>query len=416
MKVAHLAERLGVIGLCLIGLLVTGCARAEAPQEAARLLYEVDFSAHFQSAEGVADVAITVRQTSAVLRELKLRRSASMLAPIGAAWDSTEVDASNPDQLIWQVPKAGGELRFRITVDEKRGGAFDARLTDEWALGRLGDLFPPASVRTLKNARSVSRMRLTASEDDWSFETRYGPAADKVIELAGTRNFNRPTGWYTAGDIGVRRAVISGRRVAVAAPVASGYRRMDTLAFLQWTLPELFKVFPEPADRLLIVGAPASFWRGGLSGPNSLYVHEARPLISENGTSTLLHELVHVASGWIPAEGDDWLVEGLAEYYAIELLRRSGGATAKRMQRTLDTLAQWAKAENASLADPSTGANTAAAALMFAEIDAELSGRLDDVVASMPRGSVSREDLGRAIQQVLGKPSEVLSQYLRANR
>ena len=50
-----------------------------------------------------------------------------------------------------------------------------------------------------------------------------------------------------------------------------------------------------------------------MSGPGSLYVHADRPMISENGTSTMLHELVHVAMGVSGSAHDDWLVEGLAE-------------------------------------------------------------------------------------------------------
>ena len=43
--------------------------------------------------------------------------------------------------------------------------------------------------------------------------------------------------------------------------------------------------------RLLIVSAGDPMWRGGLSGPSSMFLHSDRPLISENRTSTLLHEL-----------------------------------------------------------------------------------------------------------------------------
>lgn len=403
-----------MLALFLLGPFATSCAQADLPQADTSLTYNVDFAAHFRPQDGVADVSIKVSQARSVLRELRLRRTSAMqLLPDGVLDDAT-VDASNPETLVWTVPESGGELRYQIVITQPRGEAHDARMTADWAIGRLGDLFPPASIRSLKSAHSVSTLRLSSTGDDWSFETRYGPVAGRVISLPGERNFNRPTGWYAAGNIGVRRAIVEGRRIAVAAPVASDYRRMDTLAFLQWTLPELFKVFSEPAQRLLIVGAPASLWRGGLSGPDSLYVHEGRPLISENGTSTLLHELVHVASGWIPAPGDDWLVEGLAEYYAVELLRRSGGLSDKRAQRAFASLAAWSQQESGVLTDPSTGANTAAAALMFAALDEELSGRLDVVVGSMPAGAVSRAELQQAVEDVLGKPSQVLATNLRA--
>ena len=61
-------------------------------------------------------------------------------------------------------------------------------------------------------------------------------------------------------------AAASGRHVAVSAPVGSGVRRLDTLAFLQWTLPELARVLPSLPANLFIAGAPDGMWRGGLSG------------------------------------------------------------------------------------------------------------------------------------------------------
>jgi hypothetical protein len=62
-------------------------------------------------------------------------------------------------------------------------------------------------------------------------------------------------------------------------------------------------------------------WRGGLPGPASLYLHADRPLISGNSTSTLLHELVHVAQSYRAAKDEDWIVEGIAEYDTLERLR-----------------------------------------------------------------------------------------------
>src|SRR5690606_26023869 len=109
-----------------------------------------------------------------------------------------------------------------------------------------------------------------------------------------------------------------------------GMRRMDVLTLLTFTWPELRAVFPRDPDKLLIVGAGDPMWRGGLSAGNSLYMHADRPLVSENGTSSLLHELVHVVGRIYGKERSDWISEGLAEYYAIELLRRAGGLSDDR--------------------------------------------------------------------------------------
>ncbi|HCP55752.1 MAG TPA: hypothetical protein DIU04_13580, partial [Pseudomonas sp.] len=113
--------------------------------------------------------------------------------------------------------------------------------------------------------------------------------------------------------------------VTVAAPKDEGMHRMDVLTLLTFIWPEMQSVFPRDPAKLLIVGAGDPMWRGGLSASNSYFMHADRPLVSENGTSSLVHELVHVFSRINDADKSDWISEGLAEYYAIELMRRAGG-------------------------------------------------------------------------------------------
>ena len=62
---------------------------------------------------------------------------------------------------------------------------------------------------------------------------------------------------------------------------------------------DAYRQFIEP-----VVGAADPMWRGGLSASNSLFLHADRPLISENGTSTLVHELTHVITRVRGADGD----------------------------------------------------------------------------------------------------------------
>ena len=161
----------------------------------------------------------------------------------------------------------------------------------------------------------------------------------------------------------------------------------------------------------MIVGASDNMWRGGLSGPGSLYVHTDRSLISENGTSTLLHELVHVATSKSPAAGDDWIVEGLAEYYGLEILRRTGGIGERRFVNAMDTLEAWVDRKDGQLANPSTGADTARAVLLFHALAMELAAAgssLDVVVKQLfAADTANRETLLHAIEQALGRPSKI---------
>lgn len=374
--------------------------------------YEVRFSAHFVPADAQVRASIAVSQPEHRLRRLNFSAPANRFSDFSGDGEIRR----EGQRLLWNVPPQGGTLRYRVKVDRARGSAHDAVLNNDWSIARLDSLFPAARASSLKKAHSVSSLQLTGPSA-WRYETRYGPLDEAVnIEQPG-RSFVRPTGWFSAGRLGIRRDSIDGRQVTIAAPVDQGMRRLDILAFLHWTLPDLIDVFAGFPDRLLITGARDGMWRGGLSGPASLYLHSERPLISENGTSTLLHELVHVAVGAPAGPREDWLIEGLAEYYSLEILRRSGSISKRRYEQTLKNLAAWAKREKGQLTSPSAAADTARAVGVLVSIRKELAkagGRDFDAVARelVESGHVDRENLAALLQQALGRPSEKLTAAL----
>ena len=197
------------------------------------------------------------------------------------------------------------------------------------------------------------------------------------------------------GELGVRRETISGVRVAVAGPIDNGVRRMDTLALLNWTLPELARLLPDLPSRLTIVSAGDPMWRGGLSAPQSLFIHADRPLISENATSTLLHEVLHLTLDLSAESGYDWIIEGLAEYYSLELLHRSGTISQRRHEQAKTDLAAWAKNAKNLCQGSSTGATTALAVGVLADLDTELR----QLTASM----ANLDDVTRQLTQINGR-------------
>ncbi len=373
--------------------------------------YALDYRARFLPDQGVAVATIQVRQKQLILTLLDLKAPEDRYRDFSGD-GGVERDG---DRVIWQVPAAGGELRYRVTVDHKRGGAWDSRLTPSWAVARLDELFPPVRSRAQAGAHADTTLHLDGPEG-WSYETRYGPVGKGGVSIdTHGRRLDRPLGWLAAGELGVRRSQIGERQIAIAGPRNQSFRRMDMLAFLNWTLPELARVAPTLPDRLLIVGGSQDMWRGGLSGPGSLYVHPDRPLVSGNATSTLIHELMHVATEEPPAPGDDWIVEGLAEYYSLVVMRRSGGISEDRFERAMAFLRNWVSKDRGRLADPSTGANTAAAVLMFRDLDLELNGAgagLDAVTAKLLAGRVDRQRLADLTAARLGKPSSVLARAL----
>jgi predicted metalloprotease with PDZ domain len=122
--------------------------------------------------------------------------------------------------------------------------------------------------------------------------------------------------------------------------------------------------------------------------------------------------LIHVATTDTSADGDDWIVEGIAEYYSLLLLLRSGGISGTRFQGTLEDLRDWMVKDRGKLSDPSTGADTARAVLLFRDLDVELAAagaRLDDVITKLLAGRMDRKRLQTLTEAELGRPSKVLA-------
>ena len=277
-------------------------------------------------------------------------------------------------------------------------------------------MFPSAKVRAAKGAESRARLVLDVPKS-WHQDTPYILNADGSYTVDDPdRRFDRPVGWMLVGDIGTRREVIAGTEVALGAPKDEGMRRMDMLAFLNYTLPAMKDAFGALPPKIFIVSAPDPMWRGGLSAPRSLYLHLDRPMVSENATSTLLHELTHVVTRIRgEADDDDWLAEGLAEFYAVELLYRSGGMTEARHDKTLAWLADWGKKVKSLRKDRSSAETTARAALLLLEVDREIAkatgGRqnLDDVTRRLMRErKVSTAEFIAAAEKVAGRKLKAL--------
>jgi hypothetical protein len=371
--------------------------------------YGIHFSATFRPELGFVDASMTVSQTAGELEWLDMNAAEGRTFEF-AGDGQVRRDAG---RVRWDVPRAGGQLRWRVRVDRLRGDHYDARMTRDWALLRIDHLFPPAHVSTRGRERSQSTLDLKGPRG-WSFETRYGRVDDLVPLPPGPRRFTRPTGWMMAGKMGVRRDTIAGRRVVIAGPRGERLRSQDILALLHWTLPELVALLPHFPERLLIVNAGDPLWRGGLSGPDSLYLHSARPLISADGTSTPVHELVHVGTSSEAEPGNDWIVEGLAEFYSIELLRRSGTISRGRARRTFASIEARAQRGKGELRSPSSGVHTARAVTVFHDLDRELrkamvAKGLDAVATPLLDGPpLSRAALEARVTELLGRPSDVL--------
>ncbi|MEM9529863.1 MAG: hypothetical protein AAGA23_02970 [Pseudomonadota bacterium] len=405
------ALKLSVQKLFFAVLLATVAATAQASPQP----YQVDYDVEFQPAESVARVRIAWGPGAERIRRLELLTHERM-----KNFESNRPLRREAEHLVVEEMKDGTTLSYDVIIDSVRSdGKYDARLTTDWALWRGDDLIPAARVRQLVNTEAEAYLRLRGPAG-WSFAAPYPRDEDGRYRIVNPdRSFDRPTGWMVGGRIGVRTERIAGIRTTVAGPVEQGIRRMDLLAFLNWTLPSLTELLPEMPTRLLLVSAREGMWRGGLSAANSLYLHADRPLISGNGTSTVLHELVHVASGLKGQPGGDWIVEGFAEYYSLTLLLRSGTITEARYRRALKHLTEWSAEAGPLDAPQSRGATTARAVLVLRDLDREIRERteddasLDDVLRRLVASGrkVSLVQLREAQQVLTGRPSTVLTDH-----
>jgi hypothetical protein len=322
------------------------------------------------------------------------------------------------EYVTWSPPETGGRLSFQVPVSHRRdNGRLDAMMTNDWAIFRGDDLFPPARTDQHDAAEADATLHVELPER-WSFVSPYSETEDNVYEIEHAhRSFDRPTGWMAAGRLGVRRELIAGTHVVVAGPLNQGARRMDILAILQWNLPRIRKVTPDMPERLLVVSAGDPMWRGGLSGPGSLFLHAERPMISENGTSTLVHELMHVANRLEAQPGADWIVEGLAEYYSLKIMWRSGTISDQRYERAFRSLARRGEDAGRLDVDVSRGPVTARAVGIMRRLDHEVYRKsrheksLDDVMLLLMKSGqkVSLELLQKAAAECIGEPAETLS-------
>jgi hypothetical protein len=379
-----------LLALLTAALPVRGSCAADPAKE--RPAYGVLYTAWIKPDEPLATVRIRLNPHPEWVRWMRLNAEPERYSGFKG---SGEVE-SKGGRVTWRPPARDAWLQYRVNLQSKRAsGRFDGLVTSGWALFRADDLVPPVHLDMEDGTQSKAKLALDLP-DGWSAATPFPRYKSGRYNLDNPRRlFDRPIGWLLLGKIGARRETVGGTRLTVAAPLDTGVRRMDMLAFLRWTLPTMQALFPRFPTRLLVVSAGDPMWRGALSGPNSLFVHADRPLISENATSTLLHELVHVAMRAQSTPGADWIVEGLAEYYSLEVLRRSGAISDERFEKAHRNLAEWGKAAERLDVPRSSGARTARAVGALRAIDAE--------IRSLSKGDASLDDVARAMAEE-GRP------------
>ena len=408
--------RQALFGLLLAFAAFAGFAGPVAAQAQPSRQYRLDYTAEFLPARKGARVTLLARPDEGRLKVLDFFMPASRYIDVRGDGRITR----NGDRVLWVIPRKGGTLSFFHLIDHRRSsGTYDARITPNWAIVRGDNLFPAAVTTATRNTDARARLHFKLPKGWNGVDTPYLPTRKSgggLVVVSAGRSFDRPTGWIVAGKIGSRRENIDGTAVVVTSPIGQGMRRMDVMAMVHWHLREMDSAFSGLPRKILIAGAGDPMWRGGLSGPRSLWMHSDRPLISENGTSSLLHELTHVITGITGADGADWIAEGIAEFYSIEFMRRAGTISRHRYDRAMDGLRKRSADIKLLRAPRSTGAVTARAVLLFAQLDAEIrkrtanKKRLDHVVRLLrEENRVGLAELRKAAREVIGSDSTTLA-------
>lgn len=388
-----------------------------APLWAAKRV-DLDYRVRFVPESDLAEVSLTLEKGEVVQRLTLNLGDEGYYSDFATEGSWTQ---DSPQSGTWQPARGRSRLSYKVRISHPRGNdRFDARMTADWALLRGDDLIPSAHMVKDDGVELVARVQFELPKGWSGIETGWPRVGENRFRIDNpSRQFDRPTGWILAGKIGSRRARLGDTDVTVAAPVGEGMRRMDVLTLLTFVWPEVQAVFPRDPAKLLVVGAGDPMWRGGLSAPSSIFLHADRPLVSENGTSSLVHELVHVFSRIRDSDRSDWISEGLAEYYAIELVRRAGGMGEDRYQAIRKKLINWSRQVISLRTENSTGPVTARAVLLLQELDREIRKHtdnqrsLDDVTRGLMRlEKASTRDFIEISENVMGRASQVLDTRL----
>ena len=404
----------GLLRASLIGLLALS-----APVWAAKKV-DLDYHVRLLPQSDQAEVRLTLAKGEAV-------RSIDFDLGDGSHYSDFKADGQwqltpgKQTRGLWRPIGDKPSLTYRVTISHgRKSGSFDTRMTPSWALLRGDDLVPPARLDQQDGVELVSRLQFELPNGWQSVETAWPRIGKNKFRIDNpSRLFDRPTGWMLAGHLGSRRTRLGETEVTVASPQGQGMRRMDVLTLLTFVWPQVQAVYPRHPKKLLIVGANDPIWRGSLGAHESIYLNTRLPLVSESGSSALVRELAQVFGRINDEQRSDWISEGFAEYYAIELLRRAGGMSDERYQALQTKLTKDSQKVTSLRGEQISPAQLAKAVIVLQELDREIRLKtrnkrsLDDVLrGAMHLGTVSTKEFVQLAESVLGESSKVLDSAL----
>jgi hypothetical protein len=381
-------ESLGLAAAAL-GFVLCPWWRSLAVAAPPRETFSVDFIVTISRKDpGVARVRWELSGIEEV-QELRLRFAADRLRQFEGSGKLEPV----PNGLRWRPEGPYAHLTYLATVNHVRGQhqRYDSYAAPDWIVTRARDLFPRIAIdcSSRDSGEPKSRARLIFRlPPGWQSAAALAPAGPNMYRLSEPgKILDRPRGWFALGTFSRARQDIAGTMVEVAQAPGSRLQTGQLFGFLEKTLPALQKLLQVQAETLLVVTAPDPMWHGGISGERSFYMHGDRPLRTPDKTSPYLHELFHVLQPYKPGADADWIEEGLAEFYSLELQRRAGLIGAAAYARALGYFERFGLWHvDLTQQQDNAATNNSAPLVMYAldqHIQHATAGkkRLDDVVA-----------------------------------
>lgn len=338
----------------------------------------------------------TVRWELAGGEEIKVFR---MHFPAGTSdiRSSGILDTQEDGEVHWSPAAPYGHLMYSVPIPHRRGQQqrFDSYATSSWIVTRARQLFPRTRVDLFPRdnlvARSRSRLifRLPRGWQSATALPAIGPHTYRVF--LPDRPLSMPRGWFVLGHFEITRQEIAEIMLQFARVPGGTISPPEVFTFLEATLPSLRRLLNSEPETILIVAAPDPMWRGGISGERSFFVHSERPLRTPDRTSPYLHELFHVMQPFRAGPDADWIIEGLAEFYSLELQRRAGLISDRSFGKALASFEKFGLWNVDLRAQQDNAATNNSAPLVLYALDQRIQRatagkkRLDDVVAVLAR-------------------------------
>jgi hypothetical protein len=349
------------------------------------------------------------------VQRFRLQFAAGRYSGLSATGKLTE--SADQTEIEWVPGKPYAHLSYVVRVDNLRGkqGRHDSYAASNWIIARARDLFPRIHLEyEPRGGRSVkSRARLIFRVPrGWKSVTPHQEVAEHTFALfEANKVLDRPRGWLALGMLQVTRQSVGDTMVILAQAPGSRLDAGDLIQLYEATVPSLQKLLGRVVERTLIVSAGDPMWRGGISGFSSFFIHGDRPLRTPDKTSPHLHEMFHVLQPYRAGTDADWIEEGLAEYYSLELQRRAGLIERPAFQRALEYFERYGLWRVDMTKQHDNAATNNSSPLIMHALDQRIQRataggkRLDDVVEALAKSPnvVDTARFKQAVEEVAGR-------------